>query len=233
VSHSQSLTEFVAALGLAEALLDLEKQYSDPPDIGDQQTVEGLRGGAVVLMVAAFENFLKTAIVEHLTKLTTPTKVPFSKLPEQMLAKVVFSTLEHAMKGPPSRDRFLRVPDIEQACRDVISQTINPLHFNNTRSNPDPDTVKTIFAEIGKKDVFKHIRSDFEREWSNPVLKPVHPTFIDDKLDEIVNRRHVVAHTASALNITRSDLEESISFLKVLARVLDLHLEKHVEGIKK
>src|SRR5260370_3537304 len=73
----------MTSLGLAESLLNLESQYSDPPNIYDQQTVEGLRGGAVILMVAAFEYFLKSAIVEHLNKLIQPTKVPFSKLPNK------------------------------------------------------------------------------------------------------------------------------------------------------
>lgn len=228
MSHSQSFTKFMTSLGLAESLLNLESQYSDPPNIYDQQTVEGLRGGAVILMVAAFEYFLKSAIVEHLNKLIQPTKVPFSKLPKKMLVNNVYSILDHAMKGPPGTEKFERISDIQRACQDIISQTISPLYFSDTRSNPNSDNVKKMFFDIGKEDIFNLIKNDFDQEWKTPT----HLKFIPEKLDEIVEHRHVVAHTANALNISRSDLESSIRFLKTLSSVLDSHIEKHVEQIR-
>jgi hypothetical protein len=64
----------------------------------------------------------------------------------------------------------------------------------------------------------------FEVKWRKPVAH----TFIADKLDEIVNRRHVVAHTAYALAITRGQLKESIRFLKVLAELLDAAIKRQI-----
>jgi len=106
---------------------------------------------------------------------------------------------------------------------------VNPLAFSDTGGNANPHNVKEMFACLGVTDIFGQIKKRFDSCWR----KPTAATFIPDKLDEIVNRRHIVAHTADALKITRSDLNESLKFLKILARLLDIELRKHVDGILK
>ncbi len=86
-----------------------------------------------------------------------------------------------------------------------------------------------MFSNVGIEKIFEVIKDRFENQWQTQVAH----SFIPDKLDEIIRRRNVVAHTADALNITRSDLNESIKFLKTLANLLDLELKKLVEGIKR
>ncbi len=63
--------------------------------------------------------------------------------------------------------------------------------------------------------------------------KPEAQSFVEDKLQEIVNRRHVVAHTADALKITRGNLKESLRFLEILAEVLDAELDNHIKTATK
>ncbi|MDQ2713668.1 MAG: MAE_28990/MAE_18760 family HEPN-like nuclease [Chloroflexota bacterium] len=226
---SNALLEFEDSLKMVEELLKIEKKYDNPPRLKDQKAVQGLRGGAVILMVAAFENFLRRTISEHLRELTVHPKVSFDKLPPRMKVNCVFLTLDNAMKGPPSRGKVERLPDIERACQLVLSETINPDFFTDTKSNPNAKNVKSIFLEIGLEDIFDQVKNTFDRIWK----KPIHQTFIEDKLDEIINRRHRVAHTADTLQITRSDLNESIKFLKILSSVLDSQLKKHISAILK
>ena len=89
--------------------------------------------------------------------------------------------------------------------------------------------VKKLFSDLAIFDVFGTIKSKFEAKWGSPVAQ----TFIQDKLDEIVNRRHVVAHAADALNIGRQELRNSLKFLKTLAPILDYLVSNHVNQITK
>lgn len=231
---SNALCEFQQSLLIAEELLEIDKRnYHNPPRLDQQKAVQGLRGGAAVLMVAAFEAFLRQAMEEYLASLTIqPLKVPFDKLPEKMRINSVFATLEQAMKGPPFQEplpKHQRLIDIETACKLVLSGTVNPVAFINTGSNPNSKSVKLMFSNLGVKDIFGCIKDRFESKWGKPVAQ----TFIADKLDEVVNRRHIVAHTANALSISRSDLKESIKFLKVLATLLDTEIKNHIREIVK
>lgn len=234
MATSNALSEFKESLSIAEELLDVDKKnYHNPPRLNQQKAVQGLRGGAAVLMVAAFEYFLRQSVEESLSDLTIqPVKIAFEKLPEKMRINSVFNTLEQALKGPAFEEPTLRIDrlvHIERACKLVLSGTINPLAFTNTGSNPNSKSIKLMFSDLGVKDIFGLIKPKFERKWGKPVAQ----TFISDKLDEIVNRRHIVAHTANALSISRSDLKESIRFLKILAALLDGEISIHIREIFK
>jgi hypothetical protein len=63
---SRSYRDFQSSLRRAARLRTLEVQrYKDPPPPRQIIAVEALRGGAVVLMVAAFERYLKNAFEEY------------------------------------------------------------------------------------------------------------------------------------------------------------------------
>jgi hypothetical protein len=212
---SKALEEFTASLKIAEELIDLEKAYPNPPRKADQAKVAGLRGGAAVIMVASFEAFLRAAIVEHLSELTVhPARVPFANLPEKMRVNSVFYCLDTAMKGPrfQKTSKVDRLPGIKMACSKIVADIIDPEALSSTQSNPTSDTVKTLFSDLGVGDIFGKIHAQFQRAWK----KPEAATFISGKLEEIVNRRHRVAHTGVALDITRGQLNEAVKFLQIL-----------------
>lgn len=228
---SKALIDFESSLASAEELLAIERTIANPPRKADQSKVSGLRGGAAVLMVASFEAFLKAMVIEHLTLLTVhPPPVPFASLPKNMRVNSVYSSLELAMKGQPhqpKKDRIDRLPDIKTVCTIVAAEKIDPQVLCSTKSNPSASTVVEIFSGLGLEDVLTKIQSRFISKWG----KPEAATFIRDKLDEIVLRRHRVAHTGQALDITRIQLNESLKFLKVLAGVLDRHLRSHIDSL--
>lgn len=234
MARSKALTSFKTSLTLAQELLRIERQTcKNPPRTQEQKTVEGLRGGACVLMVASFEQFLKDSVEEYLGKLFSGTKKPhYEKLPTKLIIHNTFTTLKHATKGKPSEEakkQIDRLPDIAVACQLVVTKQINPDAFTATGGNPNPDTVKQMCSSLGMKDVFGSIQGAFVRKWG----KPVSHTFLVDKLKEVVNRRHVVAHTANALNVSRSDLRESLRFLRILAETLDTAIGKHIASVKR
>lgn len=197
----------------------------------DQKYVEGLRGGAVVLIVASFENYIRQLMEEHLAKITVqPIIVAYNKLPNKMQVQNVYGTLENAMKSPkyqPPTQKIDRLPIIDSACRHVISGVINPKAFSDTASNPNTDVVKNLFNNVGVENIFDKIKVKFEKKWKQPVAV----TFIADKLSEIVIRRHVVAHRVNALNITRKDISQSIKFMVILAELLNKELDAQIKNI--
>src|SRR5258708_38693482 len=180
---SRAFLKFKESLTMAEQLLKIERDnYANPPRQAQQKAVQGLRGGAVVLIVAAFENFLRQVFEEHLSELTTHPPVTFDKLPEKMRTNCVYLSLDRAMKGPPFQEpppRLQRLPEIDRACHMLASQIVNPTVFSDTGSNPNSKTVKLMFSNVGIEKIFEVIKDRFENQWQTQVAH----SFIPDKLD--------------------------------------------------
>lgn len=225
-----ALVNFKESLKLSQELMNLEKdQFHNPPRQKENIAVMGLRGGAAVLMVASFEFFVRQLFSEYMSNLnTTPPTIDFKKLPDKLRVKNVYQSLERAMVGPlfeEKPDKKDRIDNIMIACGMLIANQINPDAFSETGSNPNSSTVKEKFKDIGITDIFKEIKHSFEKKFGQPVAD----IFIASKLDEIVRNRHVVAHTADALNLTRKQLNESIKFLLILADLFDKKIREHVK----
>lgn len=230
--ESEAIKNFKKSIALSEELIKLNGSFSNPPKATERSVVQGLRGGAAVLMVASFEFFLRALFKEHLSSLVSiPVSVDFNKLPDKMKIGSVYNTLERATKGPlyHKSKKIDRIPDIELACKIIVANNINPEAFSDTGSNPNSLNVKSMFLDVGIDNIFDKIKTRFERDWGQHVTM----TFISDKLNEIVNRRHLIAHTADALNVTRTDLRTSIKFLKILAKQLDKELADHVKHLRR
>jgi len=231
---SIAFDDFKESLSIAEELLKIEKaNYHTPPKLDEQKAVQGLRGGVSVLVVASFERYLRETIDENLTALSNDATLRLlSKMPDKVRVKSIFATIERALTGPQfikARKKITRIPDINRACAQVLTDKINPKAFNDTGSNPSSSAVKRLMTDMDIPSFFPNIKAKFEKEWRTPVAR----TFIPDKLDEIVNRRHRVAHTADALNITRIQLRESVRFLKILGEVIDRELKTKMRQLKK
>jgi len=227
-----ALERFKESLELASALKRLERdKFPAVPRANHQDPVKGLRGGAAVLMVAAFEFFIRKLFEENISKLNSiPVKIDFNKLPGKLREKTVFHSLKRAMDGPLFQDKLPkidRINDVLSACKLLINDHINPETFSETGGNPNGDTVKEKFKDVGISDIFEEIKPDFEHKWGSPVAND----FIKSKLDEIVRTRHVVAHTADTLNITRKSQNDAIKFLTILADILERKLDKHIKDL--
>src|SRR4030042_671346 len=94
-----ALLQFKESLELASALKKLEREkFPAIPKTNQQTFVKGLRGGAAVLMVAAFEFYIKKLFEENISKLNTiPPSIDFSKLPDELKIKTVFHSIKRAM----------------------------------------------------------------------------------------------------------------------------------------
>jgi hypothetical protein len=79
-----------------------------------------------------------------------------------------------------------------------VGKAIDPSVFE-TGGNPNARNLRGLFKKLEISDVFRIVRQEFELSWGIPQAE----IFIADKLNEIVNHRHVVAHRASVLNAAR------------------------------
>jgi len=225
VAKSKAYREFIDALKQPESLLSIESRYSDPAPPPKRKAAEALRGGAAVLMVAAFENYLKDLVEEHIDELThMPPRFKIENIPEEM----VFSNLEYLVTAATRKKKDAKVIAYNDMAKTIVSGVMSSPSFTEAvRSNPNADKLKEMFKRLGIKECFQIIKPDFDSLWGAATAD----TFISDYLDSILQRRHTVAHTASALNISRQDLQESLRFIKILGEVCDTHLARHIGQI--
>lgn len=225
--------EYLGSSQIVSALLALENSYADPPAEADRAAVEGLRGGSVVLMVAAFENYLKESVAEALEEINNAKpSCDFAKLPLELQAQVVYAGLQsamHARPWDPVRERIHRLPLVLKAADHVTRGTIMSREIAETGGNPDSKQVKNIYKNVGISSILTQIKRGFDGAWGTPTAQ----TFIENNLDTIVQRRHIVAHTASALATSRVDLQTWQRFLDCVVDQLDAALERHIARLIK
>lgn len=230
---SAAYRDFRETMRQAGALIRMERTLGDPPDPSEQPLVEGLRGGAVVLMVAAFEAFLRDLLEERVNTLESEGRYAFNALPKKMQVAAVFNLLNTAMKGVPSRpakpQKFDRLPEVVSAAQHVAHSTLVGSAFGVTGGSATSDTVKRMFEQVDRRRVLEQARPRFVRLWGSPVPR----TFLRDKLDWIVEARNQVAHGASVLSWSRDDLKEAERFLRLLAKTLDDDLRIYLNKISR
>lgn len=226
-----ALANYLSASANVAALLSLESDYADPPSAKDQSAVEGLRGGCVVLMVAAFENYLKEAVAEIFERVNTASPpCQFSKLPLQLQTQAVYTGLAAAMTAKPwdqLKEKHLRLPGVLVAVTRISRGEILSQEIAETAGNPNSAQVKSVFKTVGLPAIFSYIKPGFDVAWGSPTAQ----TFIADNLDAVVQRRHVIAHTASILSTSRTDLHDWQRFLNCFVSQLDAALERHIARV--
>lgn len=144
--RTQALRDFRASIAIAETLMKREQRFSDPPIQRQVKIVQGLRGAAAVLMVAAFENFLKEVVEELLYELTHhPLRFNPDKLPKDMLFHNLRLTINRSLHGPFANpdDREEKIHGYKQASQIVINGVVNSQVFSEiARSNPNSKKVR-------------------------------------------------------------------------------------------
>ncbi|MFC3835552.1 MULTISPECIES: HEPN domain-containing protein [Deinococcus] len=225
-----SLREGIA---LVDALIGLENTHQDPPPMADIEKVAALRGAAVVLTVAAFEDYVKLRVQEAVkyinTHMSDHRTYDFKRLPIKLLTSHYFLTLQYATRGNgyDGKKREDRIDDIHTAAIDIAANRLDPLAFSNTGGNPNPDTVSEMLKNLGIIDPFAQIKPIYETITTTPVAE----TYIKDKLDSLIKVRNIVAHSAKSGGIPRADVLQFRQFAENLSEALNTLLDKHCEAI--
>jgi hypothetical protein len=210
------------------ALQTMEHGYPDPAADPDRPLIEGLRAGAIVLMVASFERFMRACIAEQLERLQgDPPPVSFNALPSALRVASVFEGLQFALKEGAPAKKELRLGAVVHSANRISRGLLAIQALSDTKSNPNADRVAEVLRGIAIADPFAVLQPAFLTKWGAPEVA----TFCRDKLDEIVNRRHVTAHTGAAANLTRQYLVDASRFLDLLAETIEETVQAHVDAI--
>ena len=187
-------------------------------------------------MAGSFESFLKNLFSFYIDKLNKRVPaVSFYNLGGKIRNVSLFQGLELAKSGEKYKDysadktNDVRAFDVLNICKKIVNGELSANVFCETGDNPNSYRVKKMFENFGVPNLFDSIRADFEKK----IRHPVPDIFIKDKLDEIIRKRHNVAHKADALNISRKDIKEYFIFLKALSKVLEKRIQKRFSEIIK
>jgi hypothetical protein len=205
-------------------LLQIEKsQFNDPPQTSRQRIgVEGLRSGAIVLMAATLEAYLKDVFVEvvdamELRRAANKTVV----LTPAFLQANDFDGLEAILRDQIG-DKTSRHADLRRVAKAVAARELVGDGFARTEANPRPEVVSRMLKRFGVSEPFKTLASGAAtRGWTYSE------NFLRAKLDEILDRRNEVAHQGVSLNVTRTQLQEYVSFIDDLATLIDEAIVTH------
>jgi len=229
--YESAINKYRETIQLVGGLIALESGFPDPPPKTDESAVMALRGGAIVLLSATFERFLKDLGEEQSARLRGTRKaIKLSQLPDRIKVHSIFASLKQSMDGPRygvKTEKKDRIPDIVDKCRLIGSDFIDSEVFSSTGGNPNSDAVKVIFNNLDVDDPFAKIKTGFETLWGKAVAQ----NFIKEKLDEIISKRHVIAHTADVMTISRSDINDHKKFMECLVGALYDHLNAHIGSI--
>ncbi|MBI4307051.1 MAG: hypothetical protein HY678_12095 [Chloroflexi bacterium] len=230
MATSTALDDFRQRLRIARALLDLETStFPDPPKPHDLAAVLGLRGGAAVLMVGAYERFLTECVQEQVRRIAErQPPAAFARLPHQLQISTIWGTLRAAM-GEGAKKDVDRIPAIKVASAKVLKDTVSAEVFGVLNGLTGTAAMKKVADEIGLSYPFSN-RTFKESFWSLWGKEEAN-TFIENKVDEIVRRRHVVAHRADALHVSRKDIADGIEFMDKLVTAINGTLVHHFDRL--
>jgi RiboL-PSP-HEPN len=217
-TYSKSLRDFEKSLKRAGKLCELERRrYKDPPPPRQITAVEALRGGAVVLMVAAFERYLRDAFEEYTEVIAGRAKsTKHPKLDKAFVERNDYNFVNWLVRD--SREvTIAKVVEMRRVARLIAAENFIPEAFSRTRANPGPETVKELFRDFGVPDAFRLIEGNLKNRYPRPFA----PGFARGQLEAIIGRRNDVAHGGGALSIARADLEGWVVFMGALGRAVD------------
>jgi hypothetical protein len=225
---TNALESLKSSLSTVRELHNLESKFPDPPPPHLQNLSQGLRGGAIVLTLASFEGFLGELFEEELSRVQAE-GIPLVHYAEKFQVNSAFLSLSYAVAGDydsKGKSKASRLNEVVAIARQVGSRSFSPRSLALTQSNPNSNTVKRMFGDVGFLDLFRTIHPDFEAAWGPAALD-----FVPEKLDALVRQRNQVAHTAAMAHIARSDVEQGLLLVYVLSGVLSGTLSNHIGGL--
>ncbi|MET8688898.1 HEPN domain-containing protein [Streptomyces sp. NPDC004732] len=231
---STQLNDVEDLLNLAESITLRHPAFSYLPD---RPSPSPILAGAVVLLCARFEEFIKDVVTYALERHgdATPTLI-LSDLPEQLQILLISKNMTAALQAKRfgrSRTSTDRISDGLSAARDVIAGKINAEHAIETGGNPGPDTVTELMKLVGVERPWSQISTHFDAHYSPPVrpeLSGIAVGNLQERLRELVNLRNIVAHSGASIPRSPAEIRFDVHFTRHLAEAIYLALKENVEN---
>ncbi|MFF7099991.1 HEPN domain-containing protein [Streptomyces nigra] len=231
---STQLNDVEDLLNLAESITLRHPAFSYLPD---RPTPSPILAGAVVLLCARFEEFIKDVVAYALERHgdATPTLMLWD-LPEQLqlllISKNMTAALQAKRFGKP-RDSADRISDGLSAAKGIIAGKIHAGHAIETGGNPGPDTVSELMKLVGVEKPWPQISKYFEAHYNpptSPELTGMAVGSLQERLRELINLRNVVAHSGARIPPSPAEIRFNVYFTRYLAEAIYEVLKEHVEA---
>ncbi|WP_353941854.1 MAE_28990/MAE_18760 family HEPN-like nuclease [Streptomyces sp. HUAS MG91] len=232
-----ALSEFIDSLREVETLLAAAP--SQPLGDGsvsrqshNRDLVNAVNRSAMVMLVAHFEGFVKSALTELIDEISEA-EPPTRRLPEGLLELHTRERIQEIF-GTAGPDRIHKTRRLFSAYASLwdSDRTVNPRILSArvlTRqfTNARPEVLDSVFSILDVQDVLAtmdaHVnQAIMDRGDSATRVK------VSVKLEEIVNRRNKIAHGDKSEKPTRFEVEGHLSFLKDVAECLAQVLQQTI-----
>ncbi|QIB44576.1 HEPN domain-containing protein [Streptomyces aureoverticillatus] len=230
---SEQLNDVEGLLNLAEAMTLRHPAFSYLPE---RPAPSPLLAGAVVLLCARFEEFIKDVVTYALEQHgnATPALLLWD-LPEQLqvflLSRNVTAALQSKRFGR-TRDPAQRINDGLAAARGIVEGRVNAEFAIETGGNPGPDTVSELMKLVGVDKPWQRVSENFGSNYiapSVPTLSGIAVGNIQERLRELINLRNVIAHSGARIPSSPAEIRFDVHFTRQLANSIYEVLKTHVE----
>ncbi|MEU4465272.1 HEPN domain-containing protein [Streptomyces sp. NPDC024017] len=235
-----ALNKFRAQLVDVEGMLDLVESITlgDPSlsYLRHRLDPSPLLAGAVVLLCARFEEFLKEIIAYALERhsLCDPPMTLWD-LPENVQVHLISKSLNAALQGirhGEPRTPSQRITEGVEAAKHVVGGNIKAEHAIETGGNPGPKTVAELMKLVGVDNAWKRITEHFDASYTAPTLPTISTIAVgklEDRLGQIMRLRNIVAHSGANIPSSPAEIRFNVAFLSQLSTSIYEVLKDHVQ----
>ncbi|MFI6941943.1 HEPN domain-containing protein [Streptomyces sp. NPDC050418] len=227
------LQDVYELLDLADAIASRSSAVSYLPF---KLSIQPFISGAVVLLCARFEEFLRDSVTYALDQhggATPP--ISLTDLPNALRVHIVQQNMMAALQrnryGVERSDQ-VRLAESLIMAQHYVAGRIWSDYAVDTGGNPGPDTVATLMKLIGVEAPWQKVGKEFTDNYQAPNI----PGAINrstgkpqDQLRQIVQARNTVAHSGTHLAFSTADVRFDVDFIAQLSGWIYGVLQKHVE----
>ncbi|MEU0275353.1 MAE_28990/MAE_18760 family HEPN-like nuclease [Streptomyces sp. NPDC006307] len=174
------------------------------------QLENAVHRACLVLLVAHFEGFAKAALSEYVDEVCA-VRPPVRKVPPEFLELFTRDRIQEIASLPPGADRVHRTRRLFTAFsalwdqeRSIDPRVISAKILARQMTSLKPEVLQESFALIGIDDIVGQATSHLHKSGMS--------VRVDIKLEEIVNKRNLIAHGDYSIKPTSADLEDYIEF---------------------
>ncbi|WP_369224161.1 HEPN domain-containing protein [Streptomyces sp. R39] len=220
-------------LDLAESISLRHPSFSYLPK---RPSTSPLLAGAVVLLCARFEEFVKDVVTYALEKHGEATpEFTLWDLPERLQLLLITKNMNAALQAKrfgKLRDQMDRINEGKVAAQGIATGKISAGQAIETGGNPGPDTVAELMKLVGVEKPWMQISKYFDAHYAEPTrveLSGIALGDLQERLGELVGLRNIVAHSGARIPSSPTDIRFNVHFTRHLADAIYQVLKDRVE----
>ncbi|WP_442803341.1 HEPN domain-containing protein [Streptomyces pseudogriseolus] len=235
--------KFKAQLAEVHTLLNLADSidFRDPALTylaGPRPKSAPLLAGAVVLLCARFEEFIKDVVTYALERHNVADPpVALWDLPEEVQVRLISRNMSAALEANRhggTREYAVRINDGVAAAQALTAGKIEAQFAITTSGNPSPETIKDLMRLAGVESPWRSISRHFESTYAMPVIPGLpNPVIggLEERLRQILKVRNMIAHSGATIPSSSAEIRFNVDFLSQLSDSVYAVLKETIERV--